>query len=255
MFSVYLRIPESALLDILALSGWFGIFIEPRPSNQNGSHPMFSVTWLPKSHTLETAMALKRHNDVVIGLARFQHKLGLRTLKKHDAVIQAVVYPGREVANCEITVVYEVGPLPHGLSPAQVGTLLRDWKWVGKALEQHRSTSDGQFWEVGTNVPPPAFVLSTASGFVTVTMKQEKASGVVGGPRIQASNRTKKHMLARPVVDMPASSSSGTDPWLATDPWKTYLRTSAMDTSDGTEVAFTGSFQSCGGSPEMHRST
>eukprot|EP00438_Fugacium_kawagutii_P005452 Skav215021 [mRNA] locus=scaffold966:377373:386589:+ [translate_table: standard] len=239
MFSVYLRIPESGLTDLLALSGWFGIFIEPRPPNQQGTHPRFSVTWLPRHHTLETALDLKRRNDVVIGLARFQQKLGLRTLKKHDSVIQAVVYPDREVSTCDVDTVYEVGPLPHGLTSQQVIVLLREWKWNARPLKQHRSSADGQYWEIGTAVAPPAYVLSTAHGYVTVTLKQERKSLAMTGPRIQASTRTRKHMLAKPASSAASSSAGPVDPWLTADPWHRYQSTTPMDTTDGTEVVFT----------------
>lgn len=238
MFSVYVRIPDSGLTDLLALSVWFGIFIEPRPPNQQGTHPHFSVTWLPKHHTLDSAMDLKRRNEVVTGLARFQQKLGLRTLKKHDHVIQAVIYPDREVSSRDITTVYEVGPLPHGLTSQQVSSLLRDWKWHGRPLKQQRSSADGQYWDVGTAMAPPAYVLSTVNGYVTVTLKQEKKPLTANGPRIQASTRTKKHMLAKSSTDVASSSAGPVDPWLTSDPWRRYVGV-PMDTSDGTEVVFT----------------
>lgn len=134
VFSVFIRVPKSALVDILALSGWNGIFLEPRPSNKVGNHPLFVVVWLPKNYTLEQALDLKRRHDQILGVARMQMKFGLRALKKHETFLQKLVYPDKEVTVCTIKAVYEVGPLPHGLSHAQVTQLLRAWNWIGRPL-------------------------------------------------------------------------------------------------------------------------
>eukprot|EP00438_Fugacium_kawagutii_P029375 Skav202093 [mRNA] locus=scaffold513:202914:206070:- [translate_table: standard] len=69
-FSVFLRIPASALTDVLSLSGWHGIFVEPRPASKQGPHSGFAVIWLNRSVTIDDAMALKRKHEVIVGLAR-----------------------------------------------------------------------------------------------------------------------------------------------------------------------------------------
>ena len=53
VFSVFFRVPHSALKSVLSVSGWFGIFLEPRPANKQGPHPAFAVVWLPESFELE----------------------------------------------------------------------------------------------------------------------------------------------------------------------------------------------------------
>ena len=229
-FTAYIRIPLSALNAVLCQSGWFGIFLEPRPDSKQGTHPLYAVVWLPKLTTISQALDLKRRHDNVLGLARMGTKLGLRTLKKHEAAISAAVYPGQEVALCVVKTIYEVGPLPHGLSHQHVAGLLKAWKWTAKPMRPNRSTADGQFWDIGTSDDPPAAILHTEQGSVTVTVKRDRSTSTANAPQIQASMRTRKHMMAVPGS---SSSSSTVDPWLRSDPWQNYEGT------DPTEVIFT----------------
>ena len=230
-FSAFARIPLSALSSVLCQSGWFGIFIEPRPDSKQGTHPLYAVIWLPRHTSITQAMDCKRRTDNVLGLARMGNKLGLRTLKKHEAAVNALIHPGQDMALCTVRCIYEVGPLPHGLSPPQVAQLLKAWKWLAKPLRPNRSTADGQFWDIGTSDDPPAAILHTDHGSVTVTVKKDRTNTGSSAPQIQASVRTRKHMMAAPSS---ASSSSNTDPWLRSDPWQGY-----EPVSEGQEVIFT----------------
>ena len=104
VFSAFLRIPHSALMQALAHSGWFGIFLEPRPrpSSKQGPHPAFAVNWLPRSLDLPAASDLKRKRDQGIGVARMQSKLGLRVLKKHQAMALELIHSGHKLAICAV---------------------------------------------------------------------------------------------------------------------------------------------------------
>ena len=236
VFSVFMRIPHSALKQVLTLSGWFGIFLEPRPASKQGPHPSFAVVWLPRAMDLTAALDLKRKHDHIIGVARMQTKLGLRVLRKHEAETLDLIHPGQKLANCVVERVYELGPLPHGLSQLQVAELLAAWNWVAKPLRPARSLEADQYWDIGTSQDPPAAVLHTATGSVTVTCKKERTRGGPALPSIQASTRTKKHIqtsLTTPPV------KSGVDPWLAADPWQTYQpSTNIAADHSGQEVVF-----------------
>eukprot|EP00438_Fugacium_kawagutii_P008243 Skav226262 [mRNA] locus=scaffold2708:164460:168437:+ [translate_table: standard] len=240
VFSVFVRIPHSVLLQALGLSGWHGIFLEPRPPSKQGPHPLFAVLWLPRSMELSTALSLRRQHDHVVGVARMQRKLGLRVLKRHEATVAKEVFPGKDLTVCAVEKVFEVGPLPHGLSHAQVGSLLKAWAWVAKPLRPVRSSDMGQHWDIGTACDPPAAVLPTAAGSVTVVCKKQKSVDTPQLPLVHASVKTKKHMLTQPSK---SASSSGTDPWLTTDPWLPWQKTQAAkkqtSEGDGTEVIFT----------------
>eukprot|EP00435_Cladocopium_sp_Y103_P013538 s2897_g3.t1 len=174
VFSVFIRVPHSALKSVLSVSGWFGIFLDPRPSNKQGPHPAYAVVWLPKTYDLPAALDFKRCHEMVLGIARMQNKLGLRILKKNEAAALALVHPGQSFSPCAVDRVCEVGPLPHGLSATHVNTLLQAWTWAAKALRQTRSIDCGQYWEIWTYSDPPAAILHTFQGSVTATCKKSK---------------------------------------------------------------------------------
>lgn len=178
-----------------------------------------------------------------------QNKLGLRVLTQHEATIADLVHPGKHVAFCPVDRIYEVGPLPHGLSHAQVADLLQAWTWTAKPLKPSRSTEGGQYWDVGTGTDPPAAILHTAQSSVTVTCKHEKGRSQPHRPAIQASARTKKHMRTQIPV---AVKYSDADPWIAHDPWKQWSPTQHPegDTS-GQEIVFTDSRSSSSQGPKQ----
>jgi hypothetical protein len=210
VFSVFLRVPHSALKSVLSVSGWYGIFLEPRPASKQGPHPAYAVVWLPKSYDLNAALDLKRCHDVVIGVARMQNKLGLRVLKKNEAAAMELIHPGQVVPPCPVDRIYEVGPLPHGLSAGHVNTLLQAWSWTAKALRHVRSSDCGQYWEIGTPCDPPAAILHTSEGSVTVTCKKDKERGVKTRPMIQASARTKSiYKASLPIRWLPLNLTPG----------------------------------------------
>ena len=237
-FTAFIRIPLSAVQAVLQLSGWHGIFLEPRPASKQGAHPGYAVIWLPKAMNLANALELKRKHEVVLGVARLAQKLGLRCLKKHEETLSAAIYPGKDLALCTVQTIYEVGPLPHGLAHAQVGQLLKAWNWLAKPMRPNRSSDAGQFWDIGTSHAPPAAILHTEQGSVTVTLKKDKTPSAKAAPRIEASLRTKKHMMTAPASSKAVSSQ---DPWLQNDPWGGYKANASSDQTDeaGQEVIFT----------------
>ena len=186
---------------------------------------------------MTVALDLKRRHEQIVGVARMQMKLGLRALKKHEAAILHIVHPGKEVLICSVDKVFEVGPLPHGLTAAQLAALLKAWAWTAKPLKPTRALDAGRYWEVGTPVDPPATILHTDRGSVTVTCMKSRATRSADVPLIHASARTKKHMLTQPGSCRKIDSS---DPWLASDPWKSWTPTVPADPADdGQEVLFT----------------
>ena len=142
------------------------------------------------------------------------------------------------IAICQVDRIYELGPLPHGLSPAQVTTLLQAWHWTAKPLRPARSTECGQFWDIGTTCDPPAAILHTTQGSVTVTCKKERGNSQQPRMTFQASVRTKKHMQTQPATSTPVAKA-GMDPWLSADPWKHWAPSTVPDGEfSGQEVVF-----------------
>ncbi|CAK9103232.1 Retrovirus-related Pol polyprotein from type-1 retrotransposable element R2 [Durusdinium trenchii] len=206
---------------ILTHSGDFGIFIEPRPDSTSGSHPSFCVVWLNRSATPSDALHYKRTQEFVLGLARLGNKLGLRALCKHESALLKVVYPDRAFTACQVRFIYEMGPVPHGLSRDQLNQILKDWGWVARPLKVFRSTADGKFWDIGTSTAPPAPVLETEHGDLTVAKKRDAEKSAKTAPIVSAPMRTSAHLKANTAGKAKALGSE--DIWMTTeDPWASY---------------------------------
>lgn len=213
-FSVYMRVPASALRQILKHSGDHGIFVEPRPESMQGSHPSYCVVWLSRTTSHSEALHYKRTQDLVVGLARMGQKLGLRALLKHEAALLKIVYPDRAFASCQVRFIYETGPVPHALSRDQVAQMLKAWGWIARPLKAFRSTADGKFWDIGTSTAPPAPILETEHGDLTVAKKRDAEKTAKVLPIVSAPKRTSDHMKAS--FAGKSSVSAPNDIWLKT---------------------------------------
>ncbi|CAK9083693.1 unnamed protein product, partial [Durusdinium trenchii] len=140
MFGVYLRVPSSGLDSLLKISGWHGLFFEPRSNVSQGSHPAYKVVWLPKNTSLDEVHKKKRNIDVVLGLARMACKLGLRINVKDESMVLKQLYPDSKQVACKVTLTFEVGPLPFGMTREDIVLLLSAWKWLAKLIRPLRST-------------------------------------------------------------------------------------------------------------------
>ena len=221
MFSVYIRVPESAALPILRVSGWGGFYVEPRSSAHRGTDDFFAVIWLPR-FSWDDAIALQRKHDGIIGLARVGMKFGLRVKRTDETKFLQLVFPGQKVISCHVQETFEVGPLPMGVNKQQIITLLEAWQWRARPLRPSRTTTAGRYWEIGTDVQPPAQFLHTEHGTVTVTQKKTARASPSDANMVLASGRTKQHIQRQTQAPSSSSSSASTnvDPLQVADPWK-----------------------------------
>ena len=170
------RVPASGRFDLLSHSGWNGVFIEPRPLPNAPSSQRFAVVWLPRTATIDDAFNWKRNLDQIVGLARMRHKLGLRVRAKDEEATIKAVFPDSCVRPCTVKHTYEAGPLPFGLHRGKVADLLKAWSWKARPLRSVRSTSLGQFWEIGAEEPPQAGIMPTDQGLITISHRREAQS-------------------------------------------------------------------------------
>ena len=229
LFTVYIRIPQTALTSIIAESGWNGYYVEPRAEAGLGTDQSYAVVWLPKMNW-DDIMAIKRKHDICVGLARIGTKLGLRVLKADEPKLLRITFPGRPIVACEVNQTFEVGPLPPGTSKAHMIALLQAWKWEARPLKPSRSTTSGRYWEVGTSSDPPAMFLHTEHGPITVTQKRQAKAPQNDAHKIFASSRTMQHIKKAAHSTAPSSSTSSSDPWLNSDPWQAYKSTQSIQT-------------------------
>ena len=194
MFGVYLRVPSSGLDSLLKISGWHGLFFEPRSNVSQGSHPAYKVVWLPKNTSLDEVHKKKRNIDVVLGLARMACKLGLRINVKDESMVLKQLYPDSKQVACKVTLTFEVGPLPFGMTREDIVLLLSAWKWLAKPIRPLRSTQVGKYWQVGSEQPPPAPILPTDQGEVTVTLRSQNSNEMEQKKVVFASAKTQARM-------------------------------------------------------------
>ena len=237
-FSIYIRIPDSALTDLLAVCGWKGIFIEPRASLKLGVNENYKVIWLPKNADIHDALRYKRTMDNVQGVARMKWRYGLRVFTKDEMAALKVIYPDAKVIACDIQCTYEIGPLPFGLSKEKVATLLGDWNWKARPLRPTRSNYAGKFWQIGAAGPPPAPVMPTDQGAVTITLQSETQEAGSSKQWIQASSKTqavlKKGHVTKETHRDEDIWEKGQDPW---SKWRNYQASSSAQGSDATATA------------------
>ena len=123
----------------------------------------------------------------------------------------------------EVSRIYGLHPLPHGLQHQQVVQLLRDWQWQAKPLQPSRGFAEGGSWEVGATTEPSANVMTAFNQDVLISllknkMEADKTPTVVGPSRAQRHLRTH-------AAGSSSSSTTATDPWLlppCQDPWHSY---------------------------------
>ena len=113
---------------------------------------------------------------------------------------------------------------------------MKSWKWLAKPLQPFRSDQLGAGWLVGSAVDPPAQVLPSSKGDVTVTI--HKRPGQQDQlPVILGTDKTKRHMRkgqAHEGQDLgrreQPSAKDQADPWAAwNDPWAKGHRAPMMD--------------------------
>ena len=219
-FSAFLRVPQSATLSILK-GALAGVFPEPR-GKQPGEHdPKYKVIWLAGCGHAE-ALHLSKTCSHALCLAKIRGKFGDRVKNEDQSAAWAILKPGVEFVDLEMTSIYELFPIPHGTQRQAVTKLLSDWGWNARALQPSSGNVSHMSWRVGAAQPPPAQVLQ---GFgVEIVISQVKdLKKDIPQPKLIASTKTQKHLRGHP--SKAPKPDSGEDPWAnyangqPVDPW------------------------------------
>eukprot|EP00438_Fugacium_kawagutii_P027064 Skav214855 [mRNA] locus=scaffold16:296995:306518:- [translate_table: standard] len=213
LFMAFLRVAKAAMTQLVPTLA-DGIYFEPRNDGSRGTDEGYAVVWIPGANR-EVAVHKLKLSAHGLSLARMKHRFGLRVHSTYEETTHQELRPGIDFHKVQVTHIYRVHPLPHGLQRAVIAKLLRDWKWDARPLQPSRGTSEGGAWDVGSASPPPCNIMTAYSADVLITLMKdktvtEKAAPVLGPRRVQ------KQMQR----SAPASSSHGGDPWLdGKDPW------------------------------------
>ena len=161
-------------------------------------------------------------------------RFGIRVIATYEEAAHRELRPGDSFIKVDVSRIYRLHPLPHGLQRQQVVRLLKDWHWQAKPLQPSRGSAEGSSWEVGASSEPPANVLTAFSRDVLISLVKNK-SEVDRAPMVVGPMRAQKHLRTRASSSASASVAS-TDPWLSPgqDPWQCYK--GASSSSDGTNT-------------------
>eukprot|EP00438_Fugacium_kawagutii_P018120 Skav206111 [mRNA] locus=scaffold3597:185169:189815:+ [translate_table: standard] len=218
VLSIFIRVPESSFDVLHRSSGHHGFFFEPRKDNAPGPDEDYAAIWLPQT-TLADVMHRVRTVDHCVAACRLGLKYGVRCFAKHQESVHQELCPNKPFVSCAIKALYRLEPLPAGIQRASLVAMLRDSGWNAKPLQPCKG-SQGQAWQVGASVDPPAPFIEAQHGWVGIS-KIKDATITKPAQGLIASSRTKQH-----IKGAAATQASGSDdPWQrGGDPWGGYQR-------------------------------
>lgn len=220
-FTVFLRLPESALHKILTTAP-LGLYVEPRGRQPREQDEKYSVVWLPGASFAEAQHQCRTYAKSIC-LVRLKHKYGIRVRKADEASAWATLRPGADFVEMSIQKIYELFPLPHGTQRQAIAQILQDWSWKARALQPGKGNLHHMAWRVGSSEPPPAAIMAAFGSDVIISaVKDLKVPE--HKPTIYASAKTQKQLRESPSGSSAAKTAPATDPWLETDPWAGYTK-------------------------------
>ena len=225
-FSMLMRVLEDAGEWVQAISGQYGIYVEPRQSDGKGPADEYGVVWLPQQG-LREADHKKKTMDGVIAIARLGNRWGLRFKEANMEEAFKILRPKEEYHKITMDKTFLMYPLPHGTTRIGLQKSLKQWGWDAKPLQPTRGGAEGAGWHVGSHTAPPQVVLQGAHGDVVVT-PVKTVQTIREPPQILGSFKTRSHLRQ-------SAGSSNTaqppDPWQNGDPWSAFRPVSQQEKS------------------------
>ena len=140
-------------------------------------------------------------------------RFGIRVRVQHEQQTHQALRPDEDYVAVQIKQIYQIFPLPHGLSRQQINKLLVAWGWKAKPLQTIRGNHQGQAWAVGSDAPPPNPVMRGFDRDLLITLHKDIHSSTTAPP-VVASHRTRRFLKEGAPV------ATGEDPWQnGSDPW------------------------------------
>eukprot|EP00435_Cladocopium_sp_Y103_P021134 s799_g5.t1 len=223
-FVVFLRIATPAVEELLKVVTE-GIYIEPRASGTKATDQDYAVIWLPGANRDAAVHRLKVASHG-LSLVRMKNRFGIRVLSTYEEAAFRELRPSEVFLKVDVSRIYRLHPLPHGLQRLQVCQLLKEWKWQAKPLQPARGSAEGGSWEVGAASEPPSNIMTAFGRDVLISLLKDRTE-VEKTPVVVGPSRVQKHIRSRASSSTAAVPSSG-DPWQAPgqDPWGNWQGTS-----------------------------
>ena len=80
-----------------------------------------------------------------------KHRFGVRVAATYEAHTHRELRPAEDFVKVEVSYVYRIHPVPHGLQQTHVVKLLRDWQLDAKPLQPAQGTAEGGAWDIGAS--------------------------------------------------------------------------------------------------------
>eukprot|EP00435_Cladocopium_sp_Y103_P031943 s1553_g8.t1 len=219
IFLAYLRIAAPALSDLLKVVVE-GVYLEPRANGLRATDSDYAVIWLPGA-SRDAAVHRLKLTTHGLSLVRMKMRMGIRVLSVYEEASFKELRPGDTYVKVDISKIFRIHPLPHGLQRQQVVQLLREWRWQAKPLQPARGSAEGGSWEIGAASDPPSNVMTAFGRDVLVSLVKDKQRDANPPPALVGSVRAHRHLRAQaPAVS--TSPQSSADPWHqpGQDPWQ-----------------------------------
>eukprot|EP00435_Cladocopium_sp_Y103_P041171 s401_g11.t1 len=216
-FIVFLRIATPAMEDLLKIL-CEGVYMEPRASGVKATDTDYSVVWLPGANR-EIALHRLKLTSHGLSLVRMKNRFGIRVISTYEEMAFKELRPSEVFVKVEVSRIYRLHPLPHGLQRLQVCQLLKEWKWQAKPLQPARGSAEGGSWEVGAAIEPPNNIMTAFNRDVLISLLKDRTE-VDKPPVVVGPSRAQKHFRSRASSSSTPAPSTG-DPWQAPgqDPW------------------------------------
>ena len=192
LWSMLIRVPQSAHLTLQGLSGASGMYVEPRSECGKRPDDQFGMVWLGELSLADLGHRLKTTaNATAIG--RLKMRYGIRFPAKHLPAAFAELKPTETFVAGQVQQLYRLYPVPFGTQRVALQKCLTQWGWAARVRQALGGGEDGSAWEVGASTSPPSLILPSPDGDITVTLiksmhKESKP------PALLASMTTKKFL-------------------------------------------------------------
>lgn len=209
---LHATIDERFLPALLRLSGMMGLYINPKPK-QDDNIEEWKIIWLPiqvkASGSIEEAMRLLSKIDEPYGLVRSKTNFGIRVKQSDFERFFKVIKPNEPIPNSiHGKMMFKITPLPFGCTPIVIQEWLSVIKWEATVV---RSLGPQTWLLAADSQPESAFLTFNGTTLLVrqIPGKQEKPkSAIIAGPRLPK--------LADP---------KGKDQLQMKDPWAGYIPT------------------------------
>ena len=155
-WSVLIRVPASAQTTIQGLSGFHGLYVEPRSDSGRATDDRYGMIWLGELSFTELVHKLKTTPHAV-AIGRLRQKYGLRFLQEHKEAGTTALKPHEPFVATKVDQLYRLYPLPFGTQRVALQKCLSEWGWMARVRQAIGGGAEGTAWEVGASQPPPLF--------------------------------------------------------------------------------------------------